>query len=45
MQGQEIKAFLDNPTENPISSEELADYYQHRGSIDEATDQFFFPDS
>jgi hypothetical protein len=39
-----IKAFFENPTQNPISAETLAEYYQHRTPVDEETAQFFFPE-
>ncbi|MEL6496589.1 MAG: hypothetical protein AAFQ41_15920 [Cyanobacteria bacterium J06623_7] len=39
-----VKAFFDDPTQNPISSQELNDYYQHRLPIDEKQAEFFFFD-
>lgn len=39
-----IKAFFENPTENPVSPEELESYYRHRGPVDEDSAEFFFPE-
>ena len=40
-----VKAFFDNPIQNPISSQELNDYYQNRLPINEEQAEFFFFDS
>ena len=39
-----VKAFFDNPTQNPISSQELDDYYQNRLPIDKEQAEYFFLD-
>jgi hypothetical protein len=39
-----VKAFFENPTENPISPEELEAYYQNRAPVDEDSAEFFFPE-
>ncbi|MDV2994793.1 MAG: hypothetical protein N4J56_004447 [Chroococcidiopsis sp. SAG 2025] len=39
-----VKAFFENPTENPISSEELEAYYRNREPVDEDEAEFFFPE-
>ncbi|MEG4812407.1 hypothetical protein QUA82_33380 [Microcoleus sp. F8-D3] len=39
-----VKAFFENPTEHPISPEELEAYYRNRAPIDEDSAEFFFPD-
>jgi len=40
-----VKAFFDDPIQHPISSQELADYYQNHLTIDEEQTEFFFLDS
>ncbi|MEO1396274.1 MAG: hypothetical protein AAFV90_25545 [Cyanobacteria bacterium J06634_5] len=40
-----VKAFFDDPTQHPISSQELADYHQNRRAIDEEQTEYFFLDS
>ncbi|MFM7447624.1 MAG: hypothetical protein ACKO24_03370 [Leptolyngbyaceae cyanobacterium] len=39
-----VKAFFENPTENPISPEELEAYHRNREPIDEGSAEFFFPE-
>jgi hypothetical protein len=39
-----VKAFFENPTENPISPQELEAYYRNREPIDEDAAEFFFPE-
>ncbi|MGI0495480.1 hypothetical protein ACN4EG_27195 [Alkalinema pantanalense CENA528] len=39
-----VKAFFENPTEHPISPEELEAYYRNRAPVDEDSAEFFFPD-
>lgn len=39
-----IKAFFENPTENPVSPEELEAYYRNREPVDEDSAEFFFPE-
>jgi hypothetical protein len=39
-----VKAFFENPIENPISPEELEAYYQNRAPVDEDSAEFFFPE-
>lgn len=40
-----VKAFFDDPSQHPISSQELVDYHQNHLIIDEAQTEFFFFDS
>jgi hypothetical protein len=37
-----IKAFFENPAENPIAPEELEAYYRNRTPVDEDSAEFFF---
>ncbi|NJR51130.1 MAG: hypothetical protein HC780_17680 [Leptolyngbyaceae cyanobacterium CSU_1_3] len=39
-----VKAFFENPTENPISPQELEAYYRNRAPVDEDSAEFFFPE-
>lgn len=39
-----VKAFFENPEQNPISTEDLGDYYRNRSAVDEESADFFFPD-
>ena len=39
-----VKTFFDDPIQHPISSQELADYYQNRLPIDEEQAESFFVD-
>ncbi|MEB3294670.1 MAG: hypothetical protein VKJ24_16055 [Synechococcales bacterium] len=39
-----VKAFFNNPMENPIRSDELEAYYHNRIPIDEQTAEFLFPE-
>ncbi len=39
-----VKAFFENPTENPINPKELEAYYQNRVPVDENSAEFFFPE-
>ena len=39
-----VKAFFENPVQNPISSEELEAYYRNRAPVDEDSAEFFFPE-
>jgi hypothetical protein len=39
-----VKAFFENPAENPISPEELEAYYRNREPVDEDSAEFFFPE-
>jgi hypothetical protein len=39
-----VKAFFENPTENPISPEDLEAYYRNREPVDEDSAEFFFPE-
>lgn len=39
-----IKAFFENPAQNPISPEELEAYYHNRAPVDEDSAEFFFPE-
>jgi len=39
-----VKAFFENPTENPISPEQLEAYYRNREPVDEDEAEFFFPE-
>ncbi|NJL39669.1 MAG: hypothetical protein HC833_13360 [Leptolyngbyaceae cyanobacterium RM1_406_9] len=39
-----VKAFFENPTENPISPQELEAYYRNREPVDEDAVEFFFPE-
>lgn len=39
-----VKAFFENPAENPISAEELEAYYRNRTPVDEDSAEFFFPE-
>ena len=39
-----VKAFFDDPIQHPISSQELADYYQNRLPVDEKQAEFFSVD-
>lgn len=39
-----IKAFFENPIENPISPEELEAYHRNREPVDEDSAEFFFPE-
>jgi hypothetical protein len=39
-----VKAFFENPVENPISPKELEAYYQNRAPVDEDSAEFFFPE-
>jgi hypothetical protein len=39
-----IKAFFENPTENPVSPEDLEAYYHNREPLDEDSAEFFFPE-
>ncbi|WP_041780841.1 hypothetical protein [Allocoleopsis franciscana] len=39
-----VKAFFENPAQNPISSEELEAYYRNRAPVDEDSAEFFFPE-
>jgi len=39
-----VKAFFENPDQNPISSEELEAYYRNREPVDEDSAEFFFPE-
>jgi HSP90 family molecular chaperone len=38
-----VKAFFENPTENPISPQELEAYSRNREPVDEDAAEFFFP--
>jgi hypothetical protein len=40
----QVKAFFENPTEHPISPEELEAYYRNRAPVDEDSAEFFFPE-
>ena len=40
-----VKAFFEDPIQNPISSQELDDYYQNHLPINEEQAEFFFLDS
>lgn len=37
-----VKAFFENPTQHPISPEELQAYYRNRVPVDEDLAEFFF---
>ena len=39
-----VKAFFDDPVQNPISSQDLADYHQNRQPIDVEQTEFHFYD-
>ncbi|MBF2079317.1 MAG: hypothetical protein IGR76_12560 [Synechococcales cyanobacterium T60_A2020_003] len=39
-----VKAFFENPTENPVSPEDLEAYYRNREPVDEDSAEFFFPE-
>ncbi|MEB3336859.1 MAG: hypothetical protein VKJ46_05300 [Leptolyngbyaceae bacterium] len=38
-----VKAFFEDPTQNPIRPEELEAYYRNRAPVDEDSTDFFFP--
>ncbi|MCU0569039.1 MAG: hypothetical protein MUF49_20865 [Oculatellaceae cyanobacterium Prado106] len=39
-----VKAFFENPVENPIRAEDLEAYYRNRAPIDEDSAEFLFPE-